>query len=106
MSELSETVAKALTRPKITAVRVVATIADSVSKGVGKFPLESLVPSDVVGRVFTGARSISDNSVSVISDSVTRAFTGFRSTAESLVSAIADSISKGAGRLRLEELTP
>src|SRR5213594_977692 len=79
----------------------VVSVAASVSKGAGKFPLLSVVPSDVVGRVFTGARAISENSVSSMSDSVTRAFTGFRSTSESLASAIAASVSKGAGKFPL-----
>src|SRR2546425_3893583 len=96
--DLASTIADVVNRGLVKSLSEVVSIADSVSRGVGKFPLVSLVPSDVVGRVFTGARSISDNSVSVISDSVTSAFTGFRSTAECLVSAIADSISKGAGK--------
>src|SRR3989454_3318141 len=70
-------------------------MSDTMSKGAGKFAQVSLVPSDVVGRVFTGARSISDNSVSVISDSVTKVFHGFRSTSESLASAIAAIVNKG-----------
>src|SRR5207245_1648127 len=101
-STISDVVNKGLVKP----LSEVVSITASVSKGVGKFPLVSLVPSDVVGRVFTGARSISDNSVSVVSDSVTRAFTGFRSTAESLVSAIADSVSKAAAKFTLESLVP
>src|SRR5207245_8309147 len=65
-----------------------------------------VVPSDVVGRVFTGARAISENSVSAMSDSVARAFTGFRSTSENLASAIAASVSKGAGKFPLESVVP
>src|SRR5207245_1289199 len=101
-STISDVVNKGLVKP----LSEVVSITDSVSKGAGRLALESLVPSDVVGRVFTGARVISDNSVSVVSDSVTRAFTGFRSTAESLVSAIADSVSKAAAQLPLERLVP
>src|SRR5437870_953074 len=83
----------------------VVSIADSVRKGAGKFPLESVVPSDVVGRIFTGARAISENSLSVVSDSVIMAFTGFRSTSENLASAIADSVSKNVGK-SLSEAPP
>src|SRR2546425_664359 len=104
--DLASTIADVVNRGLVKSLSEVVSIADSVSRGVGKFPLVSLVPSDVVGRVFTGARSISDNSVSVVSDSVTRAFTGFRSTAESLVSAIADSVSKAAAKFPLESLVP
>src|SRR2546422_10869142 len=63
-------------------------------------------PSDVLGRVFAGARFISDNSVSAISDSVARAFTGFRSTSENLASAIAASVSKGAEKFPLLSVVP
>src|SRR2546427_1908485 len=52
--------------------------------------LESVVPSDVIGRVFTGARAISENSLSALSDSGVRAFTGFRSTSENLASGAAE----------------
>src|SRR2546430_16249266 len=84
-----------------TAESVASALGDSISKGAGKFALVSVVPSDVIGGIFTGARAISENSVSTMSDSVTRAFTGFRSTAESLASALSDSISKGAGKFAL-----
>src|SRR3989454_1544949 len=99
---ISDVVNKGVAR----ALSVVVAIADSVRKGDGKFPLESVVPSDVLGRVFTGARAISENSVSAMSDSVARAFTGFRSTAESVASALSDSISKGAGKFALESVVP
>src|SRR5437899_2676818 len=46
----------------------VVSIADSVSRGVGRFALESVVPSDVVGRVFTGFRTTSEDLASTISD--------------------------------------
>src|SRR5207245_9321453 len=84
------TIANVLHTVVSTSLSHVVAMTDSVSKGAGKFAQVSLVPSDVVGRVFSGARSISDNSVSVISDSLTKVFHGFRSTSESLVSAIAD----------------
>src|SRR2546426_4723943 len=95
---ISDVVNKGVAR----ALSVVVAIADSVRKGAGKFPLESVVPSDVVGRVFTGARVISENSLSAVSDSVARAFTGFRSTSENLASAIADSVSKNVGKSLFE----
>src|SRR5438128_9332856 len=65
-SMISDVVNKGVAR----SLSVVVSIADSVRKGAGKFPLESVVPSDVLGRVFTGARVISENSVSAMSDSV------------------------------------
>src|SRR5207247_4499012 len=72
---LASTIAAAVGKRVAKAISVVASIAASVSKGAGRFPLESLVPSDVVGRVFAGARAISDSSLSVMSDSVTTALT-------------------------------
>src|SRR2546428_12691035 len=82
----------------VTAHDALSTLAVSLSKGAGKFPLLSVVPSDVVGRVFTGARAISESSVSSMSDSVIRAFTGFRSTSQNLASAIAASVRKDVGK--------
>src|SRR5207245_3356793 len=87
---LASTISDVVTKGVAKSLSEVVSITDSVSKGAGKFAQVSLVPSDVVGRVFTGARSISDNSVSVISDSLTKVFHGFRSTSESLVSALSD----------------
>src|SRR5207247_2555840 len=84
----------------------VVSVAVSLNKGAGKFPLLSVVPSDVVGRVFTGARAISENSVSAVSDAVDRAFTGFRSTSQNLASAIAASVRKDVGKFPLETLVP
>src|SRR2546427_8552070 len=103
---IAYTVSDVVHRCRTTSESDVAAMSDSISKGAGKFAQVSLVPSDVVGRVFTGARSISDNSVSVISDSLTKVFHGFRSTSESLVSALSDSISKGAGKFPQVSLVP
>src|SRR2546426_929759 len=129
-SAISDVVTKGVTK----SISEVVSIAVSVSKGAGKFPLLSVVPSDVVGRVFTGFRSTSENLGSAISDVVTkgvtksisevvsiavsvskgagkfpllsvvpsdvvgRVFTGFRSTSENLGSAISDVVTKGATR--------
>src|SRR5207245_2973680 len=78
----------------------VAAIADSVSKGAGKFPLESLVPSDVVGRAFAGARAISDNSVSAMRSGERRVGNGFRSQCERQPSAKAGSAREAGAKSR------
>src|SRR5207249_8180216 len=96
----------AFTGCRSTSQKLASAIAASVRKDVGKFPLETLVPSDVASRVFTGARAISEDSVSAVSDSVIRAFTGFRSTSENLASAIAASVRKDVGKFPLETLVP
>src|SRR3989442_10108432 len=70
----------------------VVSITDSVSKGAGKFAQVSLVPSDVVGRVFTGFRTTSESLASTISDVVTKSVTESLSEGVS----ITDSVSKGA----------
>src|SRR2546428_801193 len=100
--DLGSTISDVVTKGAAKSISEADSIAVSLSKGAGKFPLLSVVPSDVVGRVFTGARAISENSVSAVSDSVTRAFTGFRSTSESLASAIAAIVNRGVARSLLE----
>src|SRR2546425_951723 len=80
----------------------VVSIADSVSRGVGRFALESVVPSDVVGRLFTGFRTTSEDLASTISDVVNR---GVAMSLSEVVS-IADSVSRGAGRFALESVVP
>src|SRR2546427_12449474 len=52
----------------------------------------------VTARVFTGARTISEDFASVLSESATRIITGFRGASENLASSITDSILKVAGR--------
>src|SRR3989441_7748170 len=89
-----------------------------VSKGAGKFPLESVVPSDVVGRVFSGGRGVSEDISSLISDLVdkgrsttaflsevvapsdlaSRVFNAFRTTSES--PAISDAVVRVFGGFR------
>src|SRR2546427_5402362 len=93
-------------------------ITASVNKGAGKFPLESVVPSDVVGRVFSGGRGISEDISSLISDLVdhsrrttaflsevvppsdlaSRGFNAFRTTSES--PAISDAVVRVFGGFR------
>src|SRR3989442_4376082 len=90
-STISDVVAKGVTRP----LSEVVPIAVSLSKGAGRFPLASMVPSDILGRAFTGARAISDSSLSAISDSVARAFKGVLCTSESLASALGGIVNKG-----------
>src|SRR5439155_1112991 len=104
--DLSSAISDVVTKGAAKSMSEVVSIAVSLNKGAGKFPLLSVVPSDVVGRVFTGARAISENSVSAVSDSVTKLFHGFRGTAESLASALSDSINKGAGKFPLLSVVP
>src|SRR5207245_1753328 len=101
-STISDVVNKGLVKP----LSEVVSITDSVSKGAGRLALESLVPSDVVGRVFTGARVISETPA--LFESVSRAFacSGSRSAAVALTCSIADSISKGERLLALVSLAP
>src|SRR5207247_1082308 len=104
--DLASMIADVINRGVARSLSEVVSVAVSLNKGAGKFPFLSVVPSDVVGRVFTGARAISENSVSAISDGVTRAFTGFRSTSENLASAIAASVRKDVGKFPLETVVP
>src|SRR3989442_10286382 len=78
-SAISDVVTKGVSK----SLSEVVSIAVSLSKGAGKFPLESVVPSDVLGRVFTGARAISENSVSDGWGGVSGTFVDFGSRAES-----------------------
>src|SRR5207245_7447215 len=80
----------------------VVSIAVSLSKGAGKFPLLSVVPSDVVGRAFTGFRTTSEDLGSTISDVVTK---GAAKSISEVVS-IAVSLSKGAGKFPLLSVVP
>src|SRR3989442_10897889 len=101
---LASTITSVVNKGLVKSLTEAISITDIASKSAARFVMESLVPSDVVGRGFSGARVISDNSVSAISDSVTKLFHGFRSTSESIVSAIADTLGKGVGKfLRSEE---
>src|SRR5438309_10302552 len=59
---LGSTISDVVTKGVSKSLSEVVSIAVSLSKGAGKFPLESVVPSDVVGRVFMGSRAISENS--------------------------------------------
>src|SRR5207253_9251711 len=117
-----EAARRASTRFRGAAEHLASAIAASVSKGAGKFPLVSVVPSDVVGRVITVFRTLSETPS--VSDAADRVFTGFRTTSESLASAIsdvankgvarsisvvvsiADSVRKGAGKFPLESVVP
>src|SRR3989442_1975660 len=74
-----------------------------MSKGAGKFPLESVVPSDVLGRVFAGFRTLSE--AHTVSDAASRVFTGVRTTSENLASTISDVVAKGVTR-PLSEVVP
>src|SRR5438128_9291172 len=70
---LGSTISDVVTKGAAKSISEVVSIAVSLSKGAGKFPLLSVVPSDVVGRAFTGARATSENPVSTLSDGVARA---------------------------------
>ncbi|TMP99231.1 MAG: hypothetical protein E6K99_05470, partial [Thaumarchaeota archaeon] len=90
---ISDAVSRAFTGFRGLTESLASTIADSISKGAGKFPLESLVPSDVVGRVFTGFRTLTESPT--VADSVARVFSGARGISENLVSLISDTVNKG-----------
>src|SRR2546428_3072368 len=86
------------------------------------FPYTTLFRSDVMGRVFTGFRTLSETPS--VSDAADRVFTGFRTTSENLAStiarnstrlnsshdqiayAVACSEKKGAGKFPLESVVP
>src|SRR3989442_14669928 len=96
VSAVSDSVIRAFTGFRSTSENLASAIAASVSKGAGKFPLESLVPSDVLGRVFTGFRTLAE--APTVSDAASRVFTGFRTTSENLASVISDVVNKGDAR--------
>src|SRR5947208_293854 len=85
-----------------TLISEVVWIAVSLNKGAGKLPLLSVVPSDVVGRVFTGFRTTSEDLGSTISDVVTK---GAAKSISEVVS-IAVSLNKGAGKFPLLSVVP
>src|SRR3989442_3963449 len=58
---LGSTISDVVTKGAAKSISEVISIAASLSKGAGKFPLLSVVPSDVIGRVFTGSRAIERN---------------------------------------------
>src|SRR5436309_7371547 len=90
---MSDRVTRAFTGFRSTAESLASALSDSISKGAGKFALESVVPSDVIGRVFTGFRTLAETPT--ISDAASRVFTGFRTTSWDLSSAISDVVTKG-----------
>src|SRR5439155_2507152 len=61
-STISDVVNKGVAR----SLSEVVSIADSLSKGDRKCLLESLMPSDVIGRIFTGFRSLAENRLATI----------------------------------------
>src|SRR5207245_2338357 len=69
---LGSTISDVVTKGVSKSLSEVVSIAVSLSKGAGKFPLESVVPSDVLARVFTGFRTTSEDFGSAISAEVTK----------------------------------
>src|SRR5439155_1772062 len=70
--DLSSAISDVVTKGDAKSISEVFSIAVSLNKGAGKFPLLSVVPSDVVGRVFTGLSATSEDFASAISDVVTK----------------------------------
>src|SRR5207247_11035737 len=79
-------------------------MTDSVSKGAVKFALESVVPSDVVGRVFAGFRTLTESPT--VADSVARVFSGARDISENLASLISDTANRGTFSFLSEAVAP
>src|SRR5205807_5689906 len=96
VSAISDSVTELFHGFRSTSENLASAIAASVSKGAGKFPLLSLVPSDVLGRVFTGFRALAETPT--VSEAATRVFTGIRTTSENLASMISDVVNKGVAR--------
>src|SRR2546426_12118601 len=76
VSAMSDSVARAFTGFRSTSENLASAIAASVSKGAEKFPLESVVPSDVLGRDIAGLGTIADVAAAGISEKKTRDGTG------------------------------
>src|SRR5438128_12039892 len=93
---MAEAVTVAINGVRTTAESVAFSLTDSISKAAVKFPLESVVPSDVLGRVFTGFRTLAE--APTFSDAASRVFTGFRATSDSLASVISDVVNKGVAK--------
>src|SRR5207247_4370217 len=79
-------------------------MTDSVSKGAVKFALESVVPSDVVGRVFAGFRTLTESPT--VADSVARVFSGAMGISEDLASLISDTANRGTFSFLSEAVAP
>src|SRR5438094_3774942 len=99
---VSSAISNGVTKGAAKSISEVVSIAVSLNKGAGKFPLLSVVPSDVVGRVFTGFRTTSWDLGSTISDVVTK---GAAKSMSEVVS-IAVSLNKGAGKFPLLSVVP
>src|SRR5439155_149046 len=100
--DLSSAISDVVTKGAAKSISEVVSIAVSLNKGAGKYPLLSVVPSDVVGRVFTGFRTTSEDLGSTISDVVTK---GAAKSISEVVS-IAVSLNKGAGKFPLLSVVP
>src|SRR5256712_694805 len=91
---------------KFSTESLVAALTDTIGKAAGKLASETISLSDLLSRIFTGARGVPEDLTSTIFDSASRIFTGFRGTSESLDSAITDMIGKGSGKFAAEALSP